>query len=66
MYTKLAQILSVDTRNVDGGRGSAPDFAGVAHDAPPCRPPESDPNVSRIRRSSRISVIKIWSPYARR
>ena len=28
LYIKLAQILSVDTKNLDGGRGSAPDPAG--------------------------------------
>ena len=55
MYIKLAQILSVDMKNLDGGRGSAPDPARGAHDAPH-RPP------SRIQ-TSRISVIKLWSPY---
>jgi len=35
--------------------------AGVAQDAPPVQTPELDTNVRR--RSSRISVIKIWSPY---
>jgi len=35
MYIKLDQILSVDTKNFDGGRGSALDPAGGAHDAPP-------------------------------
>jgi len=36
MYIKIAQILSVDTKNLDGGRGSAPDApdsARGAHDA---------------------------------
>ena len=35
MFTKLAKILSVDTKNIDGGWGSAPDPAGVTHDTPP-------------------------------
>jgi len=51
LYIKFAQILSVDTKNLDGARGSAPDPARGAHDAPH-RPP------SRTQ-TSRISEIKI-------
>ena len=55
MYIKLDQILSVDTNNFDGGRGSAPHPAGGAHDAPP------DPLVRPKRLASNSALVPDFS-----
>ena len=58
VYLKLAHVFSVGVQKYRWWPGLDPDPAGGAHDAPP------DPSRT-LRRSSRISVIKLWSPYSR-
>jgi len=60
---KLAQILSVSlcTRKIAGSWGSAPNPSGELTTL--SQTPKSEPRRSLLRRSHRIVVPRLWSPY---